>query len=120
MGSFGAEKLRRVILRAVSQHKTCETRMSVCPAHFKTLDRLCLQSKRGAAWSFCCPAAASRLRFFGHGRLGSSPLGRKTTALQNQGDQLNLSQFAFDTSTPQHVQTLLFSTNGRTEAGANE
>ena len=80
----------------------------VWPSSRNTLDRCFLQSKRAAPQTFVGPGASARSSFFTHSRLLS--LGRRTTALQNQGEQLNVNQLLLS-----QMQTLLFSSNGSTD-----
>jgi len=82
-----------------------------------TLDRCCVavQTKGEGRLHSGCSATRFGVSFFRRVRDLASPLGRKTTALQNQGEQLRLSQLVSS-----QMQTLLFSNNGSTDSGASE
>ena len=90
------------------------------PCYRNTLDRSCLQGNFPGVSASGGKASASGQRLFGHSRLAPTPLGRRTTALQNQGDQLSLSLGHQLTVSPQHGQILPFSSNGGTEPGTSQ
>ena len=90
------------------------------PCYRNTLDRSCLQGNFPGVSASGGKASASGQRLFGHSRLAPTPLGRRTTALQNQGDQLSLSLGHQLTVSPQHGQILPLSSNGGTEPGTSQ
>ena len=109
VGVEHCQSTRSMVMRAVTRHRAWPRMCTyVWPSSRNTLDRCFLQSKRDAPQTFVGPGASARSSFFTHSRLLS--LGRRTTALQNQGEQLNVNQLLLS-----QMQTLLFSSNGSTD-----
>ncbi len=93
----------------------------VLDSYRSTLDRCSLQSRRvphsQPCLQYCGANLSPRTSLLRYGRV-AHPLGRKTTALQNQGEQLNVHHIIKDFHFSQQTQTLLFSSDGKTEPGA--
>jgi len=96
----------------------------VLDSYRSTLDRCTLMQSRRVPHSqpclqYCGAKLSPRTSLLRYGRVAHT-LGRKTTALQNQGEQLNVQHMLKDFFISQQTQTLLFSSDGKTEPGGDE
>merc|ERR1711977_578636 len=85
---------------------------TVLDSYRNTLDRCVLQSKRDVSHCFASQKLGAKSKYFR--QCSVETLRRKTTALQNQAEQLHMNHTLKEYLFSQQTQTLLFSSNGKT------